>query len=138
MENGGTDEERKEDVPLQFRLEMDLVAVNDRLPFLVRRHERREAADLALAARRPVQPANQDVSELGGPHLGALLGRLPAHGRGLVVGAARLLDQAETRRQVRLAQAARPHQAERVRVLRLGVRPRGPVWAVVVVGWLME
>lgn len=69
---------------MQIRLEVDLVAVDHRLSYLVRRHERGESADLTLTSTLtltlPVPTADQNVPELGRPHLGPLLGRLPAHG----------------------------------------------------------
>lgn len=80
---------------------MDLVAIDDGLPFLVRGHQRGEAADDARGI------LDEYVSELGRLHLRQLRGGLPADGRGLVVSTTGLLDEMKTRVQVGAAKAAR-------------------------------
>lgn len=77
-------------VPLQIWLEMDLVAINNRLALFIRRHQRGEAADAPRALL-----LDQDVPQLRGLHLLQLPFRVPFCRRVLVVLSACLLDQTE-------------------------------------------
>lgn len=100
---------------------MNLVAVDDGLTVLIRRHEGGEAAE------PPGTVLDEDVPQVRRPHLGELLGGLPAERRRFVVLPARLLDQVEARLEIPGAQVRGPDQAQPVRVFRPWMRPLHPV-----------
>ena len=92
---------------MKLGIEMDLVAVDDGLAFLVRWHERREAVDEFGGFG-----LDQDVAQLGRPHLLELGCWLPFGGRVFIVASTCLLDQVEARREILWGQVVSPHQSE--------------------------
>lgn len=105
---------------MELVLEMDLVAVDDRLALFVSRHQASEGAQVAMAI------FDEDVAKVDRLHLSPLRYGLPSSRRGAVGFGARPDDEVETRVELAGRESCAALQRDIVRILSFWVLPGRP------------